>query len=125
MNKVVELFDAHGNQVVGWPPLLSDDQLKEVARQLCEDEVFTDRMIEDGDEEHIGTIFIALHKNMPGKKKREVARIGLIFEDYAKAVPGQKICGKYPMFMSAQIIAKSDMAKLMEFVKGYEASRST
>jgi len=101
----------------------SDEWLKQLAIDIHEGKVFTDRHIREEDYSHgIKTIFIPLALgSLSDYPKEELGKIGLIFEYMHKASP-TSING-YPSFMSVQMISVEQAKKVDEYWQAYKKLR--
>jgi hypothetical protein len=96
-------------------PRLTDDEIKELARDIVEDKVFTSGMCP---QEMLGMVFMPY--GLGGMNNMDLANVGAIVEHYAKA--GERGINGYPMFMSCRVIHKDDWTKVGEKALAIDAA---
>jgi len=108
---------------------MTNEELKRLAEDICENRVFTDRHINEKDAELTPMIFMPLGlgalstidlDNVQVKKKRkEIDEMAMIYEYISEA--GPRGINGYPCFFSMKVLTKSDWPKFVEYIKAYQA----
>lgn len=109
-------------------PAKTDDELKQLARDLHAGRVFTDMHIREPDAEHyarmVRMIFMPL-VFMKQEQPEEMSKLdlGMVYEYLDRA--GPRSCNGYPGFFSLQLLSRDDTDKVMEYVKKLEEASAS
>ena len=99
-------------------PPKTEDELKQLVRDLVSGKVFVNSMIPEGEARTLGMVFMVI--SLGGLEGIDTSTIGQIYEYYHKAGPGS--INGFPMFYSAQLINVEDWAKVMSMANAIEAA---
>ena len=99
-------------------PPKTEDELKQLVRDLVSGRVFVNSMIPEGEALTLGMVFMVI--GLGGLEGIDTSTIGQIYEYYHKAVPGS--INGFPMFHSAQLINVEDWAKVISMANAIEAA---
>lgn len=118
---------------------LDDDKLKQIAKDMYNNVIFSSLFLTEHDQHLITSIFTAfafIGPGMDGEDNRErvigavleqehyenwVKEIGMIYENMSEALP-RGING-YPMFMSCKFLDRKDTKKVIDFYNQYKEIR--
>lgn len=90
-----------------------DEELVQIAKDLLEGRIFTDRNLEPGDARMLGSIFLPLALMDEAQAKKMMAdRVSMVFEYLNKA--GPRGINGYPFFTSCRVMNCSDFEKFAE-----------
>lgn len=99
----------------------SDAEIRELAQDLYQGRIFTDRHIKKGDEERALTVFMPLAflkpKDVQDLKKNN---IGLFYEYLSEA--GPRSVNGYPTFASFNALSQDDAKRLFETYEKIKAA---
>ncbi|KKN81079.1 hypothetical protein LCGC14_0322980 [marine sediment metagenome] len=99
-------------------PPKTEDELKQLVRDLVSGRVFVNSMIPEGETRALGMVFMVL--SLGGLEGIDTSTIGQICEYYHKAGLGS--INGFPMFYSAQLINVEDWAKVISMANAIEAA---
>jgi len=98
----------------------TDEELKQVAKDLWAGKIFSDRHIPSGSDPHIMlSVFMPLafmdKKTLNGMQRE---KINFIYEYYDKA--GPRMINGMPMFFSCRILTKPETKKMFEYYNKFK-----
>lgn len=101
----------------------TDEELKQLAMDIYDNKVFTNRHIEPGHmAKMMGSIFMPFGLGgLSNTPKEDMERIGLIYEYMDKA--GPIAVNGYPTFMSMQFLTREQDTKMNEYYAKYESMK--
>lgn len=104
-------------------PPKTDDELKQLAKDLYTDKIFTDRHFRDPEEAARMAPMVFMILNFLGPMERAVwaKDLGLIYEYYSAATTGRSVNG-YPIFFSARTLTKDETTRMFEFYNKIKAA---
>lgn len=99
----------------------TDDQLKQIAADLYDDKIFTDRQCNDRE---ISMVFMPIAIGaFSGYSDDELRKIGMIYEYEDKAGP-RAVNGK-PCFMSLQLLSRDEFTRMTPFFEQYKEMKES
>lgn len=102
----------------------SDSELKQLAADIYENKVFTDRHVPISSKTDLTMIFLLIalgaFSEMP---KEEVGKIGLVYEYIEKA--GPRSINGFPIFMSLNYISQEEASKVYEYHNEYKSLKES
>lgn len=96
-----------------------DNELRQIAQDILEEKIFTNRHISPRDNNLIGTIFMVLM--FGGAEQIDPDDVGMIFEYYNKAC--KTAVNGYPIFSSCALLNKRDTKKVWEYYEKFKVAR--
>ena len=89
----------------------TDEELKQLAKDMLADKIFTNAHIKKGDESLLGSIFMPIiFMEQKDRDKMEANGICVLFEYYSEA--STKSINGYPMFMTMKYMTKDEWEKV-------------
>jgi hypothetical protein len=102
----------------------TDQELKQLAIDIVDNKVFTDRHLRDGESTNVYMVFMPIalgaFKDMTDEQKKG---IGLLYEYYDKA--GPRSFNGYPIFMSVQILSVDEYQIMVKHFEEYSAIKES
>ena len=107
-------YYAERQKANGAPPSMTDEQLKELAKDIIGNKVFCSYFIPDNQIPFmLGSVFMCLILMDP-TDMYDLSKTGFIYEYMDKA--GPRAINGYPMFMSHRYINREDAKKVGEYI---------
>jgi hypothetical protein len=92
----------------------TEEELKQLAKDLLDDKIFTDAHIREGDDSLLGSIFMPIiFIDQKQRDKMEAECVSVLFEYYSKA--GPRSINGYPMFTSMNYMTKDEWEKVFNY----------
>ena len=100
----------------------TDEELKQIAVDIYEGKIFTDRSVKDGND--IGMVFLPIALGAFAEaSKEELEDIKLIYEYLDKAGPTS--VNGLPVFFSCQVLRTDDFKKMSEYFDKYKTLKES
>jgi hypothetical protein len=94
----------------------TDDELKQIAKDIFSHKIFTSTMLREGDERLLSSVFMpVLFMEKEQIEELEKNDVVAFYEYFDEA--GPRSVNGYPIFMSANTLTRSEYNRTMEFYK--------
>jgi len=92
----------------------TDEELKQLAKDMLADKIFTNAHIREGDDKLLGSIFMPIMlMDQEQRDKLEAENVNLLFEYYTEA--GPRSINGYPSFMTMKYMTKDEWEKVYNY----------
>jgi len=92
----------------------TDEELKQIAKDLLADKIFTSAHLREGDESLIGSIFMPiLFIDQKQRDELEANDVQVLYEYYSES--GPRSLNGYPMFMSMKYMTRKEWEKVFNY----------
>lgn len=103
---------------------LDEQELKQLAMDIVDGKVFTDRHVRKGGEGDMPMIFMPIALGcFQTEDEANLQKIGMLYEYYDKA--GPRSMNGYPVFTSLHIFPQVQLELLEQTMRNYEALKNT
>ena len=103
----------------------TDQELKQLAADIYENKVFTDRHLQERERDHqVGlTFYPVLFGAFDDMKEEEQKEISMLYEYMDKAA--SRSCNGHPIFMSVRFLTKKEHERMNYFYEEYRAIKES